>query len=73
LGSNGSIVTVEADRLDDGTGEGWSVLVRGVAHLVSDVALADAARPDLGNAWLEGTHEHLVEVGTDLVTGRRLG
>jgi uncharacterized protein len=69
---NGSIVAVEADRVDEETGTGWSVLVRGVAHEVSDPALADAARPRLGSAWLDGSREHLVEVTTDLVTGRRL-
>lgn len=70
---NGAIVAVEADRLDEDSGNGWSVLVRGVAREVTDPGLAAAARPLLGNAWLEGTREHLVEVSTDLVTGRRLG
>jgi nitroimidazol reductase NimA-like FMN-containing flavoprotein (pyridoxamine 5'-phosphate oxidase superfamily) len=70
---NGAIVALEADQLDEATGEGWSVLVRGVAREVVDSELAGLARPHLATAWLDGTHEYLVEVTTDLVTGRRLG
>ena len=68
----GAIVAVEADELDERTGEGWSVLVRGIAHEVTDPAVADAARGRLGTPWLDGAAEHLVEVSTDLVTGRLL-
>jgi hypothetical protein len=70
---NGAIVAVEADRLDEQTGEGWSVLVRGIAREVTDTEVVHAARTRLDATWLEGSREHLVEVTTDLVTGRRLG
>ena len=68
----GAIVAVEVDRLDERTGEGWSVLVRGIAHEVTDPDVADAARDRLGTPWLDGAAERLVEVSTDLVTGRLL-
>src|SRR4029077_19144845 len=38
----GAIVAVEADELDERTGEGWSVLVRGIAREVTDKEVADA-------------------------------
>jgi nitroimidazol reductase NimA-like FMN-containing flavoprotein (pyridoxamine 5'-phosphate oxidase superfamily) len=69
----GTIVAVEADGLDEQTGEGWSVLVRGQAREVTDGGLAERAREQLGTTWLNGGGEHLIEVTTDLVTGRRLG
>jgi nitroimidazol reductase NimA-like FMN-containing flavoprotein (pyridoxamine 5'-phosphate oxidase superfamily) len=69
---NGAILAVEADRLDEQTGEGWSVLVRGIARRATDREVVDAARAKLDTTWLEGSREHLVEVTTDLVTGRRL-
>jgi nitroimidazol reductase NimA-like FMN-containing flavoprotein (pyridoxamine 5'-phosphate oxidase superfamily) len=69
---NETIVAVEADRLDEHTGEGWSVLVRGIARELTDPVATDLARTRLGSTWLDGAAEHLVEVTTDLVTGRRL-
>jgi nitroimidazol reductase NimA-like FMN-containing flavoprotein (pyridoxamine 5'-phosphate oxidase superfamily) len=69
---NGAIVAVEADDFDEETGTGWSVLVRGVAHVLVDGAVAETARGALRTTWLEPGHEYLVAVTTDLVTGRRL-
>lgn len=70
----GAVVAVEADEFDRGTGLGWSVLVRGLAHEVTDEATIDAARRIVDATWLDGHHaEHYVQVGLDLVTGRRLG
>jgi nitroimidazol reductase NimA-like FMN-containing flavoprotein (pyridoxamine 5'-phosphate oxidase superfamily) len=71
--ATGAIVAVEVDRVDDTTATGWSVLVRGLAHELQDGPKFDAARELLGTTWLEGAHEHLVAVSTDLVTGRHLG
>jgi nitroimidazol reductase NimA-like FMN-containing flavoprotein (pyridoxamine 5'-phosphate oxidase superfamily) len=70
---DGTIVAVEADGLDERTGDGWSVLVRGHARAVTDGCTAERARERLGSTWLNGSGEHLIEVTTDLVTGRRLG
>ena len=71
--TQGAIVAVEADDLDERTGQGWTVLVRGIALEVTDPVLAGVARARLGTSWIDGAPEHLVEVTTDLVTGRRLG
>jgi nitroimidazol reductase NimA-like FMN-containing flavoprotein (pyridoxamine 5'-phosphate oxidase superfamily) len=71
--AGGAIVAVEVDAVDETTGVGWSVLVRGIADELTEGPTLDAARARLGTTWLDGAHEHLVEVSTDLVTGRRLG
>jgi nitroimidazol reductase NimA-like FMN-containing flavoprotein (pyridoxamine 5'-phosphate oxidase superfamily) len=69
----GAIVAVEVDAYDAATGEGWSVLVRGVAREVDTTEpLAATARERLDPSWMNGAPEHLVGVSTDLVTGRRL-
>ena len=69
----GAIVAVEVDAVDVITGVGWSVLVRGVARELDAGPRLEAARVRLGTTWLDGAREHLVEVSTDLVTGRHLG
>jgi len=70
--SHGSIVALEVDSFDDTTGQGWSVLVRGIANEVTDPARAAAARARLHASWVDEAPEHFVEVNPDLVTGRRL-
>jgi uncharacterized protein len=70
--TDGVIVAVEVDEYDDDAGEGWSVLVRGVAHELIDGDLAEIARSRLSRGWIDGAPEHLVVVSADLVTGRRL-
>ncbi len=69
----GAIVALEVDTIDGTTGAGWSVLVRGVAHELTSGPRLEAARARLGSTWLAGARDHLVEVSTDLVTGRQLG
>jgi nitroimidazol reductase NimA-like FMN-containing flavoprotein (pyridoxamine 5'-phosphate oxidase superfamily) len=70
--SGGTIIALEADGFDPATGEGWSVLVRGRARPLDDEARAQRARSSLTGKWHYGAAEHLVEVHTDLVTGRRI-
>lgn len=70
--ADGAIVAVEVDEYDEATGEGWSVLVRGVAQELDGEDLTDTARSRLNTSWIDGAPEHLVVVSADLVTGRRL-
>jgi uncharacterized protein len=70
--SGGAIVALEVDEFDLATGEGWSVLIRGQARRVTEERRAERARARLGERWHFGAAEHLVEVHTDLLTGRRL-
>jgi nitroimidazol reductase NimA-like FMN-containing flavoprotein (pyridoxamine 5'-phosphate oxidase superfamily) len=63
----GHILSVEADDVDRMTHSGWSVVVTGR----SEVA---ASRDDLPVlSWGREDADHLVRVGAELVTGRRLG
>jgi nitroimidazol reductase NimA-like FMN-containing flavoprotein (pyridoxamine 5'-phosphate oxidase superfamily) len=71
--SSGAIVALEVDGFDDPSGEGWSVLVRGVARETTDEARITTARAQLRETWIDGAPMHLVEISPDLVTGRRLG
>ena len=79
-----AIVAVEVDTVDEHTGAGWTVLVRGAAHELEHGTRHEAAMSRLGEVWRDegsgsfGTvwldHDgHLVEVSTDLVTGQLLG
>jgi nitroimidazol reductase NimA-like FMN-containing flavoprotein (pyridoxamine 5'-phosphate oxidase superfamily) len=68
----GQVVSVEADHIDPLYHTGWSVLVTGVAQVLTDDAdLARAAELPL-QAWAPGSHPFLVRVPTTLVSGRRL-
>ena len=69
---DGAIVAVEIDEIDETTGEGWSVLVRGIARELDDGPEIEAARAQLESTLLDGGNEHLVAVNTDLVTGRHM-
>jgi hypothetical protein len=69
----GSILAIEADAYDATAGDGWSVLVRGVASELSDATEIAHARALLSDSWIgPGVTEHFVSVSCDLVTGRRL-
>lgn len=70
--SAGAIVALEADDVDGVTGDGWSVLVRGIASEVTDESRIASARHRLRETWIDGAPMHLVEISPDLVTGRRL-
>lgn len=70
--SGGAVVALEVDAFDPETGEGWSVLIRGRARAVIEEGRAERARARLGSRWHYGAAEHLVEVHTDMLTGRRI-
>ena len=67
-----AIVAFEADRFDDRTGQGWSVMVQGIARELRDaprLALAQAA--PLAR-WLDATDSRHVGISIDMISGRRL-
>jgi uncharacterized protein len=69
----GAVLAVEADHYDATVGDGWSVLVRGVASEIVDDGDIARARGLLASSWLDGeTVEHYIRIKCDLVTGRRL-
>ena len=65
-------VSFEVDHLDDALREGWSVLVSGHAHLVSDAAeLAEVAA--LGIApWAGGPRPAYIRITPAELTGRQI-
>ena len=68
---DGQVVSVEADDIDLTYGTGWSVLVTGIAQVVSEPAEIDRLGARL-QAWAPGPHPFLVRVPSTLMSGRRL-
>jgi nitroimidazol reductase NimA-like FMN-containing flavoprotein (pyridoxamine 5'-phosphate oxidase superfamily) len=69
---NDSVVAFEIDRLSDDGGHGWSVMVIGVATLLTGRAAARAQRLDLASAMGEG-RDQFVSITLGQVSGRRVG
>ncbi|MFJ9566199.1 pyridoxamine 5'-phosphate oxidase family protein [Streptomyces fuscichromogenes] len=64
----GVVVAYEADLIDPDTHLGWSVVVTGYAHLVTDPR--ELTRYEaLLRPWLDRTMEHSVRIHPELVTG----
>ncbi|MFJ8492951.1 helix-turn-helix domain-containing protein [Streptomyces sp. NPDC094038] len=69
----GSRVAFEADRIDDAFSEGWSVLVRGRAHLVTDPDdIRRLSALAYSTPWAGGSRELWMRVVPGTVTGRRI-
>jgi hypothetical protein len=67
----GVVVAYEADDIDPDTHLGWSVVVTGYAHLITDPE--ELARyQTLLRPWVEQTMDYAVRIRPDLVTGIRL-
>ncbi|HXQ43504.1 MAG TPA: pyridoxamine 5'-phosphate oxidase family protein [Acidimicrobiales bacterium] len=67
----GQVVSVEADDADLMYRTGWSVLVTGIAQLVTEPADREWACSHL-LPWAPGPHPFLVKVPSTLISGRRL-
>ena len=68
----GSVVAFEVDQLDAATRSGWSVVVLGVAELVTRPEEIDGARRHGPEPWIPGRKEHLLRIPLKLVSGRRI-
>jgi hypothetical protein len=64
----GVVVAYEADLIDPDTHLGWSVVVTGYAHLVTDPGELARYRAML-RPWMEQTMDYAVRIRPDLVTG----
>ncbi|GAB2459412.1 helix-turn-helix domain-containing protein [Streptosporangium sandarakinum] len=64
-------VAFEIDRLDEAGREGWSVLVRGGAHHVSDEERTAVAEVDV-RPWAGGERELFVRIAPTEISGRRI-
>ncbi|MFE7172983.1 pyridoxamine 5'-phosphate oxidase family protein [Streptomyces sp. NPDC057616] len=67
----GVVVAYEADAIDPHTHLGWSVVVTGFAHLVTDPQEIDRYRRLL-HPWVHRTMDYAVRIRPDLITGIRL-
>ena len=70
-GDPGTVVAYEADLIDPDTHLGWSVVVTGFAHLVTDPALL-ALYENLVAPWVNRTMERAVLIRLDMVNGFRM-
>jgi transcriptional regulator with XRE-family HTH domain len=65
-------VSVEVDHIDEALGEGWSVLVSGRAHRVTDPGELDQVKALGIRPWAAGERETYVRIVPTAITGRRL-
>ena len=64
-------VTFEIDDIDLTRREGWSVLIQGPAHHVTESERAAAALPEI-DTWPPGERELFIRIVPSRVTGRRI-
>ena len=69
---HGQVVSVEADGVDRVYHTGWSVLVTGVAEVLTDPRDVKRVRHLPLEAWAPGPHLFVVRVPSTIVSGRRL-
>jgi nitroimidazol reductase NimA-like FMN-containing flavoprotein (pyridoxamine 5'-phosphate oxidase superfamily) len=68
----GAVVAFEADEIDSWYHEGWSVVITGIAHRITDPEDLDRLRRLPLRPWAAGSREDFVIIRPTLVTGRRL-
>ena|SRR5437764_10143800 len=66
-----AVVCFEVDQIDSGVEAGWSVLVTGTARELQGAEAAYAATLPL-RPWSPQAGDHLVAIGIELVSGRRI-
>ncbi|ETK31586.1 pyridoxamine 5'-phosphate oxidase family protein [Microbispora sp. ATCC PTA-5024] len=65
------MVAFEVDHIDESTREGWSVLVRGGAHHITDRDRAEAEASGV-ESWAGGERELYIRIAPVDITGRRI-
>jgi transcriptional regulator with XRE-family HTH domain len=65
-------VSFDVDHIDDALGEGWSVLVSGDAHLVTDPAELEQVTALGITPWAGGERDTYVRLSAREITGRRI-
>jgi nitroimidazol reductase NimA-like FMN-containing flavoprotein (pyridoxamine 5'-phosphate oxidase superfamily) len=65
-------VAFEIDSIDPGARQGWSVLIQGPAHHVTETE-EDAVRQAGVESWAPGDRELFVRIVPTRMTGRRVG
>ncbi len=67
-----TVVAFEADHVDPVHHSGWSVLVTGVANLVTEMTEVARLAALPVRPWADGQRGHYVRISGDRITGRRL-
>jgi hypothetical protein len=67
----GTVVAYEADAIDTAEHLGWSVIIVGIAHRVTDPDEAACYRRVL-RPWVSGAKDQVIAIHADMVTGFRL-
>ncbi len=70
--TSNAVVCFEVDHFDVESETGWSVMVVGVASEVTDPRAIASARRLGVRPWARGNRPHLVRLGTEFVSGRRI-
>jgi nitroimidazol reductase NimA-like FMN-containing flavoprotein (pyridoxamine 5'-phosphate oxidase superfamily) len=70
-GRGGVVVAYEADAIDADTHLGWSVIVVGMARLLTDERAAARYRARL-RPWISGNVDDVLTISADLVSGFQL-
>jgi hypothetical protein len=68
---HGQVLSIEVDDIDLTYHTGWSVLVTGIASVVTDAAVVEWASSHL-LPWAPGPHPFLVKVPSTSISGRCL-
>jgi nitroimidazol reductase NimA-like FMN-containing flavoprotein (pyridoxamine 5'-phosphate oxidase superfamily) len=69
---DGAVVAFEADQVDAADQSGWSVVVTGHAHVVTDPAEHERLTATGHRSWVPAPAEVFVRIDPELVTGRVL-
>ncbi|MEV0965998.1 pyridoxamine 5'-phosphate oxidase family protein [Streptomyces sp. NPDC049910] len=70
---DGAVVAFEADEFDAATRSGWSVVVTGLATLVTDPAEHERLSRTGPRSWMPLRDGVFVRIESEMVTGRELG
>jgi len=70
-GNSGVVVAYEADEIDPHLRTGWSVVVTGLAHTVTDPTRI-ARYERLLHPWVDGIMDTVIEIEPAMVSGIRL-
>lgn len=71
-GTAGAVVGYEADAIDPDSHYGWSVVVTGIARLVTDPRHLTRYQSML-RPWVAKEMDYVIRISSDLVSGFRLG
>jgi nitroimidazol reductase NimA-like FMN-containing flavoprotein (pyridoxamine 5'-phosphate oxidase superfamily) len=70
----GTKVAFEVDEVNISAGDGWSVLVQGIAEEIThaDHWFDEALRQGAAPTWVSGANDHYVRIIPHVISGRRL-